>query len=187
MRRREGLTLLELLIALAVIAIVFLALASGQITSMQTTSSAREVADAKTFANRTLENIRADILQDLRADVAAATTDADKQQAWLDAQYGTCPGVGASEPPYSGSRAALCVSDSTVSPLAYSFYDASWVIGPPVSKPPPIEFEGLLQVNIRVDWTKGGTDKSLTLVDYISCSEVDLDACPPPVDPDPRP
>jgi prepilin-type N-terminal cleavage/methylation domain-containing protein len=63
----RGFTLLELLIALAIIGIVFGVLAMTQVTTLQVTSESRRASDATEFANRELEQEMRTILADFAA------------------------------------------------------------------------------------------------------------------------
>lgn len=54
--RKQGFTLLEVLIALAIIGITFAVLAATQVTTLRVTSDSRRASDATEFANRELES-----------------------------------------------------------------------------------------------------------------------------------
>lgn len=169
--RIQGMSLLELIIALAVIAIAFFALALTQISSLTTTAHAREISDARTYANRVLETVR----RDVTINVLNAGGIAARKAEWEKYAQGTCPVV--TDPPASAGTPAICKG----TPTPEGNYTAHWVVGPE-SGPTPVAVndEGLLQVRMRVDWTKGGVQKTLSFVDYIGCGSIDLDICPEP-------
>ena len=191
LRCTAGLTLLELLIALAVIAIAFLALAAAQLGSLSTTANARDISNAKTFGNRMLEEARRDTLLTIKAaGGTSGSVNVDLQRAKWD-EYEACPDVTTSMPTASPNGSAHCHGGST----SDSIYSASYVIGPE-STPPDVDpaagnyselvdirNEGLLHIRMRVDWTKGDAAKTLSFVDYVSCAEVDLRVCPEPATP----
>lgn len=181
MRRSGGLSLLELLIALAVIAIVFLALLSGQITGIRTTAGARDIADAKTFANRSVESVRQDITKQILTAAAPATP----ESVWDDFYGSSCPEPADTAPPATASTPAECRGAGTSSSGVYS---QEWVVGPKSATIDTTNLtdEGVLEIRMRVDWTKGGA-KTLSIVDYISCTEfIDVapEICPEPFGPD---
>jgi prepilin-type N-terminal cleavage/methylation domain-containing protein len=171
MRGRHGLTLVEVLIALMVIGVAFWALASAQIGSLRSTAKASEISEAKTFANRVLEDRRREITT---AVLNAGTTIAAQQAEWDKYAGGTC-GVPAFPPPSPNN---LCGGTET-----HGIYTAEWVLGRESGN--QVESEGLIQVLLRVNWTQGGTARSLGLMDYISCGHINLSSCPDPFDPAP--
>ena len=70
---RRGFTLLEVLLALAVIGITFAVLAATQVTTLQVTSDSRRASVATEYANTMLENAVQDVLTNYSARVSAGS------------------------------------------------------------------------------------------------------------------
>ena len=86
--RRRGFTLLEVLLALAIIGITFAVLAATQVTTLQVTSESRRASMATEYANRLLENAVQDVLASFEAHAAAGSQDCDDS---IDEEYsGSC-------------------------------------------------------------------------------------------------
>lgn len=155
-RSMKGLSLLELLIALSVIAIVFLALASGQITSLKTTASSHDIAAAKTFANRQMEGVRKGI-------ILGVLNASDQEVEWNKYYNADCPAD------YPG----LCKGSIANS----SGYTSRYEIGPENANK-TVTDEGLVQIRMEINWNRGGQTGILNIVDYVSCAEILLSLCP---------
>lgn len=79
MSSRSGLTILEVLIALVVVAVAFVALAYTQLTNLKVSSNARLVSEAKTVA--------VNVLEDQIAKVLTVDNTLSPPANYLDAQY----------------------------------------------------------------------------------------------------
>ena len=166
----RGVTILELLVALVIIAVAFFAIAAAQLGSLSATSNAREISGAKDFANGQLEGVREKIL----LDVLSASNPKAAWKTYADA----CPVV--QDPPAGAGVDALCKGRG-----AQGRYTAQWVLGPE-NGAPRASAGALVQVRMRVAWATGETQKELGLISYLSCVEVDqkanrnLSVCPVP-------
>jgi len=162
----EGMTILELLIALVVITVALFALAYAQLGSLSTTAQARDISAAKEFANRTLETARNAIVADI-----------DTNDNW-NSYYLAVSGCKKVALPAAANTPNYCKGEMTS-----GIYSAQWVVGP-LSDAVPIAVpdEGLLQLQMQVDWNRNGA-KSLSFFDHITCGEIRLSLCPTPDDP----
>ncbi len=151
-------TILELLVALVIIAVAFFAIAAAQLGSLSATSNAREISGAKDFANGQLEGVRQEVL----LDVLSAP---DPQTAWRKYADGGCPVV--QDPPAEESVNAFCKGSAAQG----GKYTAQWVLGP--ESDAGASEGALVQVRMRVSWVVGENQKELGLISYLSCVEVD--------------
>ena len=169
-KSKKGVTILELLVALVIIAVAFFAIAAAQLGSLSATSNAREISGAKDFANGQLEGVREKIL----LDVLSASNPRAAWETYVDA----CPVV--QDPPAAAGVDALCQGHATG-----GRYTAQWVLGPEDGAPRAAE-GALVQVRMKVVWATGETQKELGLMSYLSCVDVDqkmnraLSVCPVP-------
>ena len=154
MRRSQGLTLVEVLIALAVVGIAFAAMAFIQTNNLRMTTNARLTTDVKAAANQVLESVMSDVL-------ATTISGGSKLYAFND-YYWTCPTqvappAGAlpvvSRPSCTGSRT---IGDVEVN---HSIAGESGVTG-----------EGVLTVTVTAVHANGG--QRLTLGDRVTCYDV---------------
>jgi prepilin-type N-terminal cleavage/methylation domain-containing protein len=209
MRKRAGLTIIELMIALVVIGVAFGALLMSQVSSLRASQNARLASDVKAAANRVLEQKMAEVLKveidDTHA-TPAGTTDQITNDNYVDAKnpdvlifektgvwqsfwftdyYWGCPTVVSSLPsgvrPYATSNKLRSVSCS----------------GSQTSGPIAIEWrvagnsgilgEGVLDVVVTARHEKGMT---VTVGNRVSCYDVYPSPsksaptpCPAPYDP----
>ncbi|CAN5821652.1 hypothetical protein BH24DEI2_BH24DEI2_22010 [soil metagenome] len=176
-RSAAGLSLLELLIALVIITVAFFAIASAQLGSLSSTANARDIAAAKTFANRSLEKVR----KDTTVRVLSKSTAAQESE-WVryagradnNAITSGCPVAPATLPTITSTTD--CQGKSTE-----GIYTVRWVIGPRSGpRPVAVEDEGLAVMRVQVDWQKGGQAKKLSFEDFISCADLAAALCPAP-------
>lgn len=175
-RSSAGLSLLELLIALVIITVAFFAIASAQLGSLSSTANARDIAEAKAFANRTLEKVR----KDTTVRVLSKST-ATQEAEWV--RYAGRADNNAITNGCSVAPATLPTIASTTDCQGKStegIYTVRWVIGPR-SGPNPVAVadEGLAVMRVQVDWQKGGA-KKLSFEDFISCADLAAALCPAP-------
>lgn len=152
MNRSSGLTLVEVLVALMVVAIAFIAMAYVQTTNLRMATNARLTTEVKTAANQVLEAVMGEVL-------ATYTFSGSQRYAFNDF-YWSCPtivtppsGVGVNQPDCTGVRN---IGDVRVS---YEVEGESGVVG-----------EGLLTVTVTAVHTNGG--QQLTLGDRVTCYDV---------------
>ncbi len=169
-KSERGVTILELLVALVIIAVAFFAIAAAQLGSLSATSNAREISGAKDFGNKQLEGVREKILLDVLS--------ADNSRAAWETYADACPVV--QDPPAAAGVDALCKGRA-----AGGRYTAQWVLGPENGAPKASE-GALVQVRMKVTWATGESQKELGLMSYLSCVDVDrkanrdLSVCPVP-------
>jgi prepilin-type N-terminal cleavage/methylation domain-containing protein len=75
---KKGLTILEVLIALAVLGIAFSALLMGQLGSLRTSAQARFASDTKAFAVQVLERLSAQALKTETVDANSPYADEER-------------------------------------------------------------------------------------------------------------
>lgn len=169
----HGFTLIEVLVALAVIGIAFAALGFVQVTNLQATSSSRLVTETKAAANAVLEEVLAEVLlTGTCADPLATYCDEDGVYFAFNDFYWSCPSR--IEPPAgaltiqsdrsalgqcSGSRTVAAAPNRTVA-VAYSIAGEADVLG-----------QGVLSVQVTATHPLGSRP-SLTIGDRITCFDV---------------
>jgi prepilin-type N-terminal cleavage/methylation domain-containing protein len=155
MRRQQGFTLTEVLIAVAVIGITFGALALVQVTNLRASVSARLLTDTKAAANIVLEGLMAQVL-------ATRVVNGVRQFDFNDF-YWSCPTPVQPLPPgalpvvtWRDCTGTRTIGDVTV---AHSIRGESGVLG-----------EGVLTVTVTATHRHGG--QTLTLGDRITCYDI---------------
>ena len=109
MKRRsatQGLSLIELLIALAIIAVAFGALALVQVNNLKASSRSRLTTDTKAAANQVLERVMANVLKvDSYGENSCDSTYADQGTSqstykcfWFTDYYWQCPSLSGNAP-----------------------------------------------------------------------------------------
>ncbi|HEX7005090.1 MAG TPA: prepilin-type N-terminal cleavage/methylation domain-containing protein [Trueperaceae bacterium] len=188
-RDSRGLTILEVLVALSVIAIAFLALAMAQITNLKATVRTQAITELKAAANVVLEEKMSDVLRADSYETEPAAYDlADEYEEgmirylrfwFLDYYYGC-----SSRPVPSGLRAldetVVCYDEDSD---RFENIEITWQL----KGREQIEGEGLLDIIVTATHDSGS---SLTIGDVVSCyavypspsSEVPM-PCPEPADP----
>ncbi len=165
---QQGLSLIELLVAIAIIAVVFLIIAMGEVSSFTTLDKSIELRDAKTFAYRTLEDKYQEFIFDV---VNANSIDASKSKfdEYLACQEGVsgCSG-----------------SDS------YENYTVNWqlISEKALNSSNSVDKEGLVLLEVQVDWKEKDKQYSFSLADYLSCVQIlnsdGSTVCPTPAIPE---
>lgn len=156
MRRQQGFTLAEVLIALAVIGFAFGALALVQVTNLRATVSARLLTDTKAAANV--------VLEELMAQVLATRTVGGELQFDFNDYYWSCP-TPVSPPPGAlrvvTPRERFCTGTRTIGNITvdHSIRGESGVLG-----------EGVLTISVTARHNQGG--QTLTLGDRITCYDI---------------
>ena len=175
MRRARGLTVVEVLIALAVIAVAFAALAYAQLTSLKASSRSRLTSQAKTVAENVLENQLKQVLKVDTSSSISGTAYNDgsstnpKEFYFVDYYYG-CPSPAEPIQHPTGTRSAVnsaviqctgtvqrTVQDGTVK--------ATWTID---GESGPLG-EGVVDITVTAKHSSG---PSVTLSDRVSCYDV---------------
>ena len=190
-RSPEGLTILEVLVALSVIAIAFLALAMAQITNLKATVRTQSITDMKAAANIVLEEKMADVLEaevvnsSQEYDIEDVYEDSDEVEHtrylrfwFLDYYYGCSTRTPPS--PFRTLRSVDCQPDT---PESFENISVDWEY---VGRS-GLDGEGLLDIIVTATHDSGA---SLTIGDVVSCyavypspsSEVPM-PCPTPADP----
>jgi len=193
--RQSGLTLAELLIALAIIGIAFLALALTQVNHLRASSRSAVATQVKTSANHVLEAVSADVLKAINVDPTSSPyyDQVDTQSGqhlsfkFID-YYGRCAGssnqaglrttyrsVSTGQPPVANDDMLACTGSTNDGPVA-----VSWDIGPPTSVT-SYDSEG------TVDVTVTASDKNITLTVGTSITCYDVYPSPKKATPKPCP
>ena len=182
-REPSGLTILEVLVALSVIAVAFLALAMSQITNVKATVRTQSITDLKAAANIVLEERMAAVLE---AEIVAQTPDPEPSEDQYDVKdvykdsadneitrylkfwfldyYYVCSGQEAS---YDGLR-PLRPDDTNCAPADPEVFDSIEVNWEYVGRT-GILGEGLLDIIVTATHDSGA---ELTIGDVISCYDV---------------
>ena len=190
MRRTQGFTIVEMLIALAVIAVAFAALAYTQITSLKASTHSRLASETKTEATKVLEDQQSKVL---RVDLTPSGIGGNSQGGaydddptssyesfWFIDYYYACPS--AVDPPGAtggqpavrgGSRSNLRFDlpsecTGTVGPTSVQdgTVESTWTIAGVSGA----DGEGL--VDITVTSTHSGGGPTVQLSDRLSCYDV---------------
>jgi len=154
-RANHGFSLVEVLIALAVIGVAFGALALTQITNLRASTTARTATDVKAAANLVLEGQMALVL-------ATRTVSGNLQYDFND-YYWTCPSV--VNPLPSGAlpvvTARTCTGSVTVDDVNVAFRIAgdSGILG-----------EGVLTITVTAVHSANG--QTLTIGDRVTCYDI---------------
>ncbi len=188
--RQSGLTLAELMIALAIIAVAFLALAMTQVNHLRASSRSAVATQVKTSANHVLEAVSGDVLRAFNVD---PTSSLDDQVDTLSGKhlsfkfidyYGLCapsanhdglrtsfrtqvaspvpPTTATSQAGFESGDILECTGSTTDGPVA-----VGWSVGPPTSVT-PYDSEGTLDVTV----TATSQNITLTVGTAISCYDV---------------
>lgn len=155
-RSRRGITLVELLIALAVMGVGFSALALVQITNLRATTAARLLTDTKAAANVVLEQTMASVL--------ATREVGGVRQFDFNDYYWSCPTAvtpPAGALPVVTSRTGDCSETVSVGDVNVTFAISgeSGVLG-----------EGVLTVTVTAVHSRG--NQRLTIGDRVTCYDV---------------
>lgn len=177
-------SLVELLIALAVVTIALFAIVAGQIGAFTASAQAREIADARDVATRGIADLRAAVVSD-------AATNPDR---WDDLRNCDSPtGAALTSPSTPGAPPASssCSGHYVETAGDGTPYSFRWVLGPPgpstlTSATVPgggtvtrqSNHAGMLRALILLEWTRRGQPRTLSFEDFISCVDVDTDYCP---------
>lgn len=174
-RGSQGLTILEVLVALSVIAIAFLALAMSQITNLKATVRTQSITDLKAAANVVLEEKMSDVLEAEVVssgdpggyDIEDIYKDSNGQEQtrylrfWFLDYYYECS---TREPP-SGMRTLRHPDCTPDTPEDFENITVPWEYVGRTG----IEGEGLIDIIVTANHSSGS---SLTIGDVVSCYEV---------------
>jgi len=171
MRKPDGISIVELLVALAIIGIAFVPLVLSQLSSLRASSQTALASQVKAAATAELERQTALVLQvesppsnnNLRDDISA-----NKSFYFVDYYY-TCPNPAIPLPPPSSnsSRTALRlgINCNNGSGTTNNLITTRWS----VAREPGMLGEGLITITVTSTHSRGPT---LTLVNRISCYDV---------------
>lgn len=154
MRKRHGFTIIEVLIALAVIGVSFAAMALVQVTNLRASSAAKLTTATKAAANQTLEGIMADVLE-------VSGSPGSYVYAFND-YYWSCP---TAVTPVAGALPVVtkraCTGTKKVGgvDINYSIVGEGGVLG-----------EGVLTVTVTASNPDGG--RTVTLGDRVTCYDI---------------
>lgn len=157
MKRDAGLTLVEVLIALVLVGIAFVAMALVQTNNLRMTTNARLTTEVKTAANQVLESVMSEVL-DTTPDPTVVP--GGRRFAFNDF-YWSCP---THLTPPSGVTIPLrpaCTGTRTFGDVSVDFA---------VSGDSGVTGEGVLTVAVTATHTRGG--QQLTLGDKVTCYDV---------------
>lgn len=156
-RKAAGLTILEVLVAMAVLVVAFSALAFTQIASMSATARNRNVTVVKAAATRVLEDKMRDILGNY-----ANPSNASERWYYFTDYYESCPTV-LSSPSRPLANPLPC--SGTVKSDGNTV-TSTWVVQ---YEPGALDGEGQLRLTVTAARTGGPT---LSLVNIISCYDI---------------
>lgn len=170
--RSAGFTLIEVLIALAVIGIAFAALGFVQITNLQASSGARLTTETKAAANAVLEDILAEVLATESCDPAVNYCDATGVYYAFNDFYWTCPSsitppAGALAVRFNRSAGNECRGTRSVSVASDRSIPVTFVI----AGEEDILGQGVLSIQVTATHPLGG-GPSLTIGDRVTCFDV---------------
>ncbi len=148
---QEGMSLIELLVAIAIITVVFLVIAAGQISSFASLRKSVELKEAKTFAYRILEDKYQELIFEA-LNASGTDTPESKFKKYLDCQLGT-----------AGCSGTDIYKNYTVAWQLTNQNDANSV---------SVDKEGLVLLEVQVDWQEKGEQRSFSLANYLSCMHV---------------
>ncbi|MGQ9735841.1 MAG: prepilin-type N-terminal cleavage/methylation domain-containing protein [Thermaceae bacterium] len=179
----RGLTVVELLIAIAVIGLAFSALLSSQLSSLRTSAQARYASDAKAFAVEVLERKSAEVL---RVETVPPTSpyldeeDTGRSFFFIDYYYG-CP-TPVTPPPGSSIRPNLRRMECRGTEVNPAGIQADWAILGESSAPNPwgVRAEGVVTLVVTARHPQG---PQVTVGRRVTC----YDVYPSPTHDKPRP
>ncbi|HEX7039610.1 MAG TPA: type II secretion system protein [Trueperaceae bacterium] len=201
-RRQAGITLLELLIALAVISIAFMAFAFSQLQSLRSTSRAQVLTEVKAAANLALETISAEVLAAVPLSDCTTSNFCDQTDVvngvtqnlsfkFIDYYRWCAPSSyreglrtyfrtqstpsGGGLPTPSATQIGPCAGSATIDGV-----DVDWSIAPPATVSGALDTEGVLDLTVTATHDLGQT---LTIGSTITC----YDVYPAPKKETPRP
>lgn len=167
MGRNQGFTLLELLVALAIIAVAFFALAMSQLSDLKATARSREATEIKASANRTLETLMAKVLKVESVTPGGALDDTRLQATpqgrrfWFVDYYFQCPTAA----PPTGARTTLGTVECSGVETAQGIRSTWKVAGEG-----GVLGEGSILITVTA--SSDHTDSSLTLASRVTCYDV---------------
>lgn len=147
-RSNQGLTLIEVMVALVFTGIAFTALAMSQVTGFRVTRSSQEAAIAKDLAMRQMETFRGYGFDPF---VMCPTIDADTYKPGTYAGYPSCEGTEMS-------------SDHPRFTIDWSLSNRPQ--GTKLMSPP-----ALVETKITVSWDDKGRTRDYFLTSYMSCGD----------------
>ena len=175
-QKQQAFTLVEVLVALVVVAVAFGALAMTQVTNLRASTTARTATETKQAANQVLEEVMSTVLA---TNVVSGVRTFD-----FNDFYWTCPS--AVTPP-TGALAVVngtrdCTGTVTIDVGTASEVDVSFAIVGESG----IVGEGVLTVSVTA--THSASNQRLTIGDRVTCYDVypsptstAPDPCPPPL------
>lgn len=195
--KSQGLSLIELLIALAIISIAFLALALSQVSSLRASTRSQLLTSVKSAGNLVLEQVSAEVLKTVAlsglttcdsANLCDQTDSSTGTKRFLSYKFIDYYHYCASGSPSSGlrntfrSQVSGVPSDSQVAQCTGTVTVAPNTVAWSVSAPPSSGYdaEGVLDITVSVSNPQGS---GITLGNTITC----YDVYPAPKKDTPRP
>lgn len=187
-RDRRGLSLVEVLVALAVVAIALFAIAATQLSAFTANVQAREIAEVRDIATQAVAEARVALIEyaygnanglDGLVDLCGAPTATALAGRGAD---GARPGSADVVAPNCGGGFTVDGQDSIA-------YQVRWSFGAPGNTDVELSTGGatatvaspqlaLVRLLLRVDWSRRGVDRSMSFEDFVGCVDVDQSACP---------
>lgn len=187
-RTRQGLSLIEMLIALAIISIAFGALALVQVSNLRASSRSRLTTDAKAVANQVLEKEMSQVLKvdevTAPGDANCNSTTADEVDTdpstgttsykcfWFSDYYWQCPALSGGAyftSYYQGTRTALRSVSCGHQTFTTSSENPDVKVAIAIVAANGTDGEGLLNVSVTARHDLG---PEITLGDSVTCYDV---------------
>jgi type II secretory pathway pseudopilin PulG len=153
MKQNSGLGIIEIMVALAIIGIAFVALAFSQVYSFRVTGNSQKTALAKDIASKKMEEIRGFGYSSFRA----------------------CPSSTPITPPFACSASNESVANQAGYSLSWTITnqpknpsDLSQTLSAPSAADPK---PSLVGTTVTVSWQEGAGTKSYVLSSYLSCAD----------------
>jgi type II secretory pathway pseudopilin PulG len=153
MKQNSGIGIIEIMVAIAIIGIAFVALAFSQVYSFRVTGNSQKTALAKDIASKKMEEIRGYGYGSFRA----------------------CPATTPITPPMPCSASGQSVSNQAGYSLAWTITNqpknpsnlSQTLAAPSAADPKP----SLVGTTVTVSWQEGAATKSYVLSSYLSCAD----------------
>jgi prepilin-type N-terminal cleavage/methylation domain-containing protein len=172
--RHAGFTLIEVLIALAIVGVAFAALGFVQVTNLRTSTTSRVVTETKNAANQVLEQLLADVLETESCVSTESWCDDTGTYYVFNDYYWSCP---PEEPlPSPDTDISLGVRDDLREECEGTMRmstpsDHEVMVAYVLAGQPGIAGEGVLAITVTARHT-AATGVNLTIGDRVTCFDV---------------
>jgi type II secretory pathway pseudopilin PulG len=153
MKLQSGLGIVEIMVAISIIGIAFVALAFSQVHSFRTTADSQKTALAKDIASKKMEEIRGLGYGAYRSCVPASTDT-------------SCVASGQTISNQLGYSLAWTITNQPKNPS-----DLTKTLPVPENDTNGIPKPALVGVTVTVSWQEGSAAKSYVLSSYLSCAD----------------